>query len=107
LQSGDTIYVDGSERAVMRREGNRQTMYWLDGNLDLRRTELKAVAPNKYQVLSEIRGEGALRREFTSATAVDARPRDESRVERATGSFHIPPRSVVVYVVAGPSAQEE
>jgi pullulanase-type alpha-1,6-glucosidase len=42
-----------------------------------------------------------------AATAVDARPRDESRVEMATGSFHIPPRSVVVYVVAGPSAQTE
>ena len=72
LQSGDTIYVDGSERAVIRREGNRPTLYWLDGDLDLRRSELKAVAPNKYQVLSGIRGEGTLRREFAGSMDIDA-----------------------------------
>ena len=38
-----------------------------------------------------------------AAAAVDARPREQARFERASGRFRIPPRSVVVYVVdAGP-----
>jgi len=83
LQSGDTIYVDGNVRAVVRREGNRPTMYWLDGDLDLRRTELKVLAPNRYQVLSEIRGEGSLRREFAGATSVNAREPAAGAAERS------------------------
>jgi uncharacterized protein with beta-barrel porin domain len=83
LQSGDTIYVDGNVRAVIRREGNRPTMYWLDGDLDLRRSELKVLAPNKYQVLSEIRGDGALRREFAGATSVNAREPAAGAAERS------------------------
>jgi len=83
LQSGDTIYVDGSVRGVVRREGNRPTLYWLDGDLDLRRMELKVLAPNRYQVLSEIRGDGTLRREFTTgATSVDAREPTAGSAER-------------------------
>jgi chemotaxis protein histidine kinase CheA len=69
LQAGDTLYVDGAVRAVSRREGNRLALYWLDGNLDLRRSELKVIAPNRYQLLSSIRGEGSLRREATLSTA--------------------------------------
>lgn len=83
LQSGDTIYVDGDVRAVIRREGNRPTMYWLDGDLDLRRTELKVLAPNRYQVLSEIRGDGSLRREFAGATSVSAREPAAGAAERS------------------------
>jgi len=83
LQSGDTIYVDGDVRAVVRREGNRPTMYWLDGDLDLRRTELKVLAPNRYQVLSEIRGDGSLRREFAGATSVTAREPAAGAAERS------------------------
>jgi len=83
LQSGDTIYVDGNVRAVVRREGNRPTMYWLDGDLDLRRTELKVLAPNRYQVLSEIRGDGSLRREFAGATSVNAREPAAGAAERS------------------------
>ena len=83
LQSGDTIYVDGPVRAVVRREGNRPTLYWLDGDLDLRRSELKVLAPNRYQLLSEIRGDGTLRREFTTgATSVDAREPAPGAAER-------------------------
>ncbi|WP_395682668.1 hypothetical protein [Dokdonella sp.] len=83
LQTGDTIFVDGNVRAVIRREGNRPTMYWLDGDLDLRRSELKSLAPNKYQVLSVISaGEGTLRREFTEVTSVDAREPASGSAER-------------------------
>ena len=68
---------------MIRREGNRPTMYWLDGDLDLRRSELKSLAPNKYQVLSVISaGEGTLRREFTEVTSVDAREPASGSAER-------------------------
>jgi len=72
LQGGDTLYVDGDEVAVIRREAGKPVMYWLDGALDLRRTELKETAPNRYQVLSEIRGEGELRREFMGENRIEA-----------------------------------
>jgi len=56
LQSGDFIFVDGPVRAVVRRESLRPRMFWLDGDLDLRRTELKDLGGNRYQVLEPIRG---------------------------------------------------
>ncbi|MFI4970062.1 MAG: hypothetical protein ACHP7D_07630 [Lysobacterales bacterium] len=70
LTSGDALYVDGPVRAVVRREGLRPTLYWLDGNLDLRRAELKPLGPDRYQVIASIRGEGVLRREFSNAATV-------------------------------------
>lgn len=73
LQSGDTLYVDGGQIAVARREGGKPTLFWLDGALDLRRSELQETAPNRYQVLGHIRGEGTLRREFAAGGNIDAR----------------------------------
>lgn len=84
LQSGDTIYVDGPVRAVVRREGLRAVLYWLDGDLDLRRSELKVVADNRYQVLSSIRGEGTLRREFETAATLEFAVPGADAPERAT-----------------------
>lgn len=80
LQSGDTLYVDGPVRAVTRREGRRLALYWLDGDIDVRRSELKPLAADRYQVLSSVRGEGTLRKEFaTGATSLAARePADGS-----------------------------
>jgi hypothetical protein len=69
LQSGDTLYVDGPVRAITRREGLRPVLYWLEGDLDLRRTELKPLGADRYQVLGSIRGEGSLRREFAAGAA--------------------------------------
>lgn len=69
LQSGDVIYVDGPVRGVVRRESLKAVLYWLDGDLDLRRSELNPSAANRYQVQSPIRGEGTLRREFDTSTA--------------------------------------
>jgi hypothetical protein len=57
LQAGDFIFVDGPVRAVVRRESLRPRMFWLDGELELRRTELKELGPNKYQVIEPIRGD--------------------------------------------------
>jgi hypothetical protein len=64
LQSGDLIYVDGDVRAVQRRLGQRRVAYWLEGDLDLRRSELKPIAKDRYQVMSIVRGTGELRKEF-------------------------------------------
>jgi hypothetical protein len=83
LQSGDTLYVDGPVRAVVRREGLRAVLYWLDGELDLRRSELKVLADNRYQVLAAIRGEGTLRREFGDGKMLEARPPADDAPVRA------------------------
>jgi len=56
LQSGDFIFVDGPVRAVVRRESLRPRMFWLDGELDLRRAELKELGTNRYQVINPIGG---------------------------------------------------
>ncbi len=83
LQAGDTLYVDGPVRAATRRENGRISLYWVDGDLDLRRSELRVVAPDRYQVVTAIRGEGTLRKDAGGASgslaarepAADAPPR--------------------------------
>jgi hypothetical protein len=49
LEVGDQIYVDGSVRAVVRRKGARQ-LFWLDGELNLLRTELVQLGKSSYEV---------------------------------------------------------
>lgn len=73
LQAGDTLYVDGPVRAVTRREGGRIALYWVDGDLDLRRSELRVAGPDRYQVVAAIRGEATLRRDAVAAASLDAR----------------------------------
>ncbi|MET0224882.1 MAG: hypothetical protein ABW187_00410, partial [Dokdonella sp.] len=84
LQSGDTIYVDEPVRAVVRREGLKPELYWLDGDLDLRRVELKVAADNRYQVMSAIRGEGSLRSEFDTSRVLNVRVPADTAPVRAT-----------------------
>jgi len=87
LQSGDFIFVDGPVRAVVRRESLRPRMFWLDGELDLRRAELKELGTNRYQVVNPISGGAnyALREERGADTKslVATVPPDNSPV-RAT-----------------------
>ncbi len=73
LQAGDTLYVDGPVRAVTRREGGRMALYWVEGDLDLRRSELRVVAQDRYQLVTAIRGEATLRRDAGAAASLDAR----------------------------------
>jgi outer membrane biosynthesis protein TonB len=83
---GDFIFVDGPVRAVVRRESLRPRMFWLEGELDLRRTELKELGPNRYQVIEAIRGSNySLRddRAEESRTLAASVPADNSPV-RAT-----------------------
>lgn len=49
LDIGDQIYVDESVRAVLRRKGARQ-LYWLEGELNLLRTELAPLSKTSYEV---------------------------------------------------------
>ncbi len=49
LDIGDQIYVDESVRAVVRRKGARQ-LYWLEGELNLLRTELAPLSKSSYEV---------------------------------------------------------
>ena len=50
LEVNDVIYVEGPVRAVLRRASLRNALYWLDGDLELRRVELKELAGDRYQV---------------------------------------------------------
>ena len=87
LQPGDFIFVDGPVRAVVRRESLRPRMFWLDGELDLRRAELKELGTNRYQVINPIAGgtNYALREDRTAdaKSIAAAVPPDNSPV-RAT-----------------------
>jgi hypothetical protein len=83
---GDSIFVDGPVRAVVRRESLRPRMFWLEGELDLRRTELKELGPNRYQVIEAIRGSNYSLRDERAEEAkelVASVPADNSPV-RAT-----------------------
>lgn len=73
LRSGDTLYVDDGVIAVVRRDAGKPLLFWLEGDLDLRRSELKETATNRYQVLGLIQGEGTLRREFATEKRVEAK----------------------------------
>ena len=66
------------------RDRGKALLYWLDGELDLRRNELKELAPNRYQVLGLIRGQGSLRREFVEDRRVDAQAPADGAVARRT-----------------------
>lgn len=69
LQAGDFIFVDEPVRAVVRRESLRPRMFWLEGDLDLRRAELKEAGTNRYQVIDPIRGENYSLRDEKSESA--------------------------------------
>ena len=83
LVSGDLVYADEPVRAIVRRVAGRPELYWLDGDLDLRRSELKVVAPNRYQVVTAIRGDGTLRREFDSKAFVAHVPASDAPARSA------------------------
>ncbi len=56
LQKGDIIYIDGDVRAVVRRDSLGTTLFWLTGELNLLRAELKPLAENRYEVVYKITG---------------------------------------------------
>ena len=54
LEVNDVVYVEGPVRAVLRRSSLRNALYWLEGDLELRRVELKELAGDRYQVAQRI-----------------------------------------------------
>ena len=87
LQPGDTIFIDGPERAVVRRESLRPRMFWLEGDLDLRRTELKELGANRYQVIELIRGENYSVRDQKDAKAAQLTASEPAENAPARASF--------------------
>ena len=87
LQPGDTIFIDGPERAVVRRESLRPRMFWLEGDLDLRRTELKELGPNRYQVIEVIRGENYSVRDQKDSKAAQLTASEPAENAPARASF--------------------
>jgi hypothetical protein len=55
LQKDDELFIDGPIRGVVRREGARTRLFWLDGDLNLERVELLRVAENHYKIAAPIR----------------------------------------------------
>lgn len=55
LQKDDLLFVDGPTRAVVRRFGPRTQMYWLDGDLNLERSELVPTGPGRYRINEPVR----------------------------------------------------
>lgn len=54
LQSGDQVYADGDTLAVVRLEGLRRSLYWLQGPVDLQRVQYMPQADGRYQVVGAI-----------------------------------------------------
>lgn len=54
LQKGDTIYIEGSVRAVVRRDRLKTALHWLAGELNLKRSELRPLGENRYEVLEPL-----------------------------------------------------
>ncbi|MEP6938184.1 MAG: hypothetical protein ABI846_00345 [Rudaea sp.] len=50
LQKGDEIFVSGPVRAVVRRFGSRVQLFWLEGDLNLDRSELSMAEAGHYKV---------------------------------------------------------
>ena len=49
LQKDDELFIDGPIRGVVRREGARSRLFWLDGDLNLERVELLPVVGKSLQ----------------------------------------------------------
>ncbi len=59
LQKGDQIFVQGPARAVVRRGGAHVQLFWLDGALNLERTEVSKSGAGRYRVDEPIRNVAA------------------------------------------------
>ncbi len=54
LQKDDTLLVDGTVRAVVRRFGPRTQLFWLEGDLNLDRAEMVPSGNDRYRVSEPI-----------------------------------------------------
>jgi hypothetical protein len=61
LEAGDVVYTRGPVKAILRRDSLRNDVFWLDGDLELMRVELKELTSNRYQVMERIRSSDNVR----------------------------------------------
>lgn len=54
LQVGDTVFVNGPVRAVVRRGGLNNDLFWLTGAVDLERVQYRALGNDRYQLIERI-----------------------------------------------------
>jgi outer membrane biosynthesis protein TonB len=77
LEKGDIVYVDGSVRAVVRRERLHNRLFWLNGELELQRVELKSLGENRYELQDKLATNAVLHtatsapQQFTAAVPAD------------------------------------
>ncbi len=55
LKTGDTLFIDGAVRGVVRRDGAHTRLYWLQGDLNLERAELTPTGNDRYNVNQAVR----------------------------------------------------
>jgi hypothetical protein len=73
LEVGDVIYVQGPVRGVVRHASVRNQLYWLEGDLNVERNELKELGGDRYQVTEPLRsGTPTLRSKGTTGQAMFA-----------------------------------
>ncbi len=103
LETNDIIYVAGKVRAVERSVGARSQLYWLIGELDFNRIEIKSLGKNRYQVITAIDdfnplGSAVSRIELQqpefNATILPATSMERRRLEQRYNSAHIIAKSL-------------
>jgi hypothetical protein len=81
LQKDDEIFVSGPVRAVVRRFGSHVQLFWLEGALNLERTELTMKSTGHYKVNEPIQGEATVRAMHTKPNLFTAQvPEAKSQI---------------------------
>jgi hypothetical protein len=55
LEPKDLLFVRDGVIAVVRRTSVRKSWFWLEGDIELRRVELRELGPNRYEVVEPLR----------------------------------------------------
>lgn len=96
LQRDDVVYVDGTLRGVVRRDGSRNHFFWLDGELNLDRIELMPNGDGRYKVLRSIDANAApVLRSRSGATLNAAVPAADAAVRKSLQDSYAEGRDVV------------
>ena len=72
LRKSDVVYIEGDVRAVVRRDRLKTQLYWLTGELNVKRAELKPVGENRYEVVDDIKSNSniSLRNDVTGGSQI-------------------------------------
>jgi hypothetical protein len=83
LEKGDIVYVDGGVRAVVRRERLHSRLFWLNGELELKRVELKSLGENRYELQDKLSTNAVLHTATAAPQQFTAAVPAEGDAERA------------------------